>query len=133
MFDTKKPKAAGIFLPLQFLPAMRRRCMYLHKVGGRALLILLLFGNISEYSLRNPSLPSSESLETDNCSCAHDGKTLLRRNHHNPSLGCYRCGTHNLLRLQILDFNLESPHRPASSLDSTDMVLRLHCSFSFFL
>ena len=41
-------KAAGILLPLQFLPAMRRRYMSLHKLSGRALLVLLLIGNISK-------------------------------------------------------------------------------------
>lgn len=40
-------QAAGILLPLQFLPIMRRKFLYAHKLVGRLLLTLLLFANIS--------------------------------------------------------------------------------------
>ena len=40
--------AAGVLLPLQFLPAMRRRYLYLHKLSGRILFVLLLIGNLSK-------------------------------------------------------------------------------------
>lgn len=40
-------KAAGMILPLQFLPVMRRKYMYAHKLAGRLLFVLLMAGNIS--------------------------------------------------------------------------------------
>ena len=54
-------KAAGVLLPLQFLPVMRRRYIYLHKVSGRALFVLLLVGNISKCN--SPPPTRSEALE----------------------------------------------------------------------
>jgi len=42
-------QAAGILLPLQFLPIMRRKFLYAHKLVGRLLFTLLLFANISAY------------------------------------------------------------------------------------
>ena len=39
--------AAGILLPLQFLPVMRRKFMGLHRWAGRGLFVLLMIGNIS--------------------------------------------------------------------------------------
>ena len=41
--------AAGVFLPLQFLPGMRRRFTALHRIAGRVLFILLGIGSVSEY------------------------------------------------------------------------------------
>ncbi|KAH6669220.1 hypothetical protein B0J14DRAFT_598183 [Halenospora varia] len=38
---------AGILLPLQFLPIMRRKYMYAHKLAGRLLFILLMIGNVT--------------------------------------------------------------------------------------
>jgi hypothetical protein len=43
--------AAGILLPLQFLPVVRRRFMSFHKLAGRLLFVLLLIGDISKYSI----------------------------------------------------------------------------------
>jgi hypothetical protein len=42
-------KATGIFLPLQFLPMMRRRYISIHKIAGRLLFLLLMIGNISTH------------------------------------------------------------------------------------
>ncbi|KAG9236432.1 hypothetical protein BJ875DRAFT_227373 [Amylocarpus encephaloides] len=42
---------AGILLPLQFMPIMRRKYMTLHKYSGRALFICLMIGNITAFKL----------------------------------------------------------------------------------
>lgn len=43
--------AAGILMPVQFVPVVRRRYVRLHRYLGRLLLILLMFGNICKESL----------------------------------------------------------------------------------
>ncbi|EPE24223.1 hypothetical protein GLAREA_08073 [Glarea lozoyensis ATCC 20868] len=42
---------AGILLPLQFLPIVRRKYITLHRWAGRLLFILLMIGNITAYNL----------------------------------------------------------------------------------
>lgn len=50
---------AGILLPLQFLPGMRRRYMHLHKLSGRLLFVLLLIGDITALSIARVSFGGS--------------------------------------------------------------------------
>ncbi|KAH8596763.1 hypothetical protein B0O99DRAFT_619887 [Bisporella sp. PMI_857] len=50
---------AGILLPLQFLPIMRRKYMRLHIFSGRLLLILLIIGNITALKMGSRSFGGS--------------------------------------------------------------------------
>lgn len=131
--------AAGVLLPLQFLPAMRYRYMYLHKVSGRVLLVLLPIGNVSKCNSPNHlalrhvhALPHLREL-TCICRCSHDGQTFLWRDHHDSGLGYNCCISHDVLYVQILELNFEPSDRPTPSLDSADLVLCLYGMSPYFI
>ncbi|RDL33308.1 uncharacterized protein BP5553_08747 [Venustampulla echinocandica] len=54
---------AGILLPLQFLPIMRRKYMYLHKISGKFLFVALMMGNITAIKIGPRSFGGSFDLQ----------------------------------------------------------------------